>query len=254
MIGVEAAYGFGDGLFLVPVIRKIAENHGEPVEVAVQAQCADAFYNLPWVSNIIHINNLHDGMARFKKYKYSYQITPNVYFPGFKAENANHSLIDTAAEIARRLGIGEIDQRPVFIPTSQELDVKIGGHKPRIAVECHYKSGQSWANKYSFDLIIEKYVNTHEILWLSNQDARSYTHPLTHLTRRQIIPLLSTCEIFFSVGSGFFCASLALEVPPQRIVCLWIDEFYRYEQRLAELGWHKNIVWVHNMEELRGAL
>lgn len=256
MVGVEACYGFGDGLFLAPLIKRIAERHGGPVEMAVQAQCADAFHNLPWVAKITHVNNLHDGMALFRDRPHSYQITPNVYFPSFKESHPDHSLIDTARGIGRHYGLGDFDQRPIFLPSREDLEVRVNLLRPVIAVESHYKSGQSWADKNSFKPILDKYGSTHDVLWLSNQDAPNHpnVHTLKNCSRRQVITLLSKAETFFSVGSGFFCASLALEVPPQRIVCLWLDHFYCYERRLAELGWHQNIKWVHNMDELRANL
>jgi hypothetical protein len=150
MVGVEAAYGFGDGMFLAPLLKRIAEHHNRLIDVAVQTQCADAFHNLPWVRKIIHINNLHDGMARFFDYKFKYQITPNVYFERFRATDPQHSLIDTALWIGRHYGLGDIDQRPIFIPTPEERNIDLGLKRPMIAIESHHKSGQSWANPGSF--------------------------------------------------------------------------------------------------------
>lgn len=256
MVGVEACLGFGDGMFLVPLTKKIAEHHHTLVEVAVQKQCADAFHNLSWVGKITHINDLYDGMHLFKTYQHAYQITPAAYFTKFKESHPDHSLIDTALWISRHYGLGDFDQRPIFIPTREELEVRVNLNRPVIAVESHYKSEQSWATKQSFKPILDRYGDSHDILWLSNQDAPNHpsVHTLRNCTRRQIIPLLSKAETFFSVGSGFFCASLALAMPPQRIVCLWKDEFYRYERRLAELAWHPHIVWVHNQAELEANL
>lgn len=254
MVGVEAAYGFGDGLFLAPLLKRIAERTGGPVEVAVQAQCADAFANLPWVGKITHIANLHDGAHMFRMQgRQNYQITPNVYFPEFANQDPSHSLIDCALWTGRTLGFGDIDQRPIFVPTAQEEGTNFGFARPVIAVESHYKSGQSWATEQAFAPIIKKYKGTHDIAWLSSGQNPPGTHNMSRYSRRQLIPLLGRCERFFSVGSGFFCASLALPKPPPT-VCLWLDHYYRYEGRLAQLGWNPAITWVHNMNELGGAL
>ncbi len=252
MVGVEAAYGFGDGVFMAPLIKRIAERSGGPVEVAVQRQCADAFHNLPWVGKITHIDNLDDGVKLFMAQgRTGYQITPNVFFPTFAAEDPNHSLIDCVLMTGRAHGLGDIDQKPIFIPTAEELDAgsRIGLTRPFIAVESHYKSGQSWAAPGAFAPIVERYRRTHDIVWLSNADCPDGANPMVGFTRRQLIPLLGRCERFFSVGSGFFCASLTLPKPPPT-VCLWVDHYYRYERRLAELGWNPEITWVHDRQEL----
>lgn len=255
MIGVEACYGFGDGVFLAPLLKRISEHHNQPVEVAVQAQCADAYHNLPWVGKITHIGQLHEGM-RFFGDRICYQVTPNVHFPNFKESNQDHSLIDTARDIGRHYGLGDFDQRPIFIPTPDEM-ISFPSSRSLIAIESHHKSGQSWARPESFQPVLDRYCQTHEVLWLCNQDApkRPHVHAVgNRYTRRQLVCLLSQCETFFSVGSGFFCASLALATPPSRVVSLWIDDYYKYERRLTELAWHPNLVWAHNQDELRAAL
>ncbi len=63
---------------------------------------------------------------------------------------------------------------------------------------------------------------------------------------------LRFADTLFTVGSGFFCASQALETKwqPRQVVTLWIDDTYKYEKRLAELRFHNQMVWIHNNQEL----
>jgi hypothetical protein len=248
MIGVEAAYGFGDGVFLAPLLKALAERQGFPVEVAVQKQCADAFHNLPWVRRIHHIKNLWDGKKLFEGHTYR-QVTPNVHFPRFKETNPELSLIDCAHELGREYGL-EFDQRPLFIPTEAECIRRVGFDKPVLAIEAHHKSGQSWANRDHFRSIVEKYKATHDILWLSHDEPLPGCIDLRGKSRRQLITALPQVDLFFSVGSGFFCASLAEGYAPKKTVCLWLDHYYKYERRLAELGWNPDLYWVHNEAEL----
>lgn len=264
MIGVVSSHGFGDILFNLPLIRTISQQYQQPIAVGVQPQCADAFYNIPWISQIIHVNDMYHGVNDLVKAGCNpvLQITQNIKFPLYKETDHNHSLIDTPALVGKELSLPAFDQRPIFIATPEEsqtgYDYGQCFPKPMIAVECIAKSAQSWADQAAIDMIVNKYADTHRILWMSNQGAPNHHNVdnLLRYTRRQNIMLLKHCETFFSVGSGFFCASLALlkEHQPKRIVCLWIDDFYKYEQRLSQLQWHDNIVWVHNHTELSNAL
>lgn len=264
-VGIESSHGFGDCLFNVPLIKSISERHNCKVTVAVTKHCADAFINIPWVNDVIHIPGMYHGIEMLHKLQYQniYQITQNAKFIYYKEKDSNHSLIDTALHVGSELGLPPFNQRPMFLPTDNEsqfgLDYGdlLGGH-PTIAIECIAKSAQSWADQAAIQAIVDKHINTHKILWLSNQGAPS--HPnidnLLRYTRRQIIMLLQHCETFYSVGSGFFCANLALpeRYQAKRVVCLWIDDFYKYEYRLSQLQWHKDIVWVHNHQELQQIL
>lgn len=261
-LGVEMAHGFGDGLFQVPLIRSLSMHYNAKVAVAVEKQCADAFDNLPWISDIIHIPAMNHGVEALRQrgFRRIYQITPNIKFFEFRERDPSHSLIDTALWTGRELGLPNFDQRPVLIPTEREANVHIELNDPRptIAVESVYKSGQSWADQHALQLILDKYLQSHRVFWLSNSGAP--THPnvdnLLRYTRREIIMSLRHVETFFSVGSGFFCGCLALptELQPRRVVCLWRDEFYRYEARLAALNWHTNLIWIHNHDDLKAML
>lgn len=249
-IGVEMAYGFGDAVFMSPLIKKISEHYGTSIEIAVQQQCEDAFYNLPWVSKIHRISNLHDGMKLFKNYNHHYQLTPNVNFPRYKEVDQNHSLIDTALLTSKELGFGEINQKPILI-FNQNDNCDINFTKPFIAIENVYKSGQSWANDTAFESIINKYQDKYDILWLSNSKPPLNVKNYANYTRRQLLSILNKAERFYCVGSGFFCGSLALEKRPKETICLWIDDYYKYEKRLSEFEWSQNIIWIHNYEELK---
>lgn len=257
-IGVEAAYGFGDNLFNATLIQQLSNQHNCKIDVAVQAQCADAFTNLSCIGEIVHITNLWEGVKKFQDlgYKQVHQLTQNVHFPKFKEQHPEHSLIDTAAWVGRDLGLPTFDQRPTFHPTEAERQVgqNFSSSQPTIAIESVYKSGQSWADDRAFQMILEKYAG-HRVLWLSNQTPPASAIDCSKYTRRELLMTLQHVEVFFSVGSGFFCGSLALprEFQPKKLVCLWLDHYYKYEWRLAELKW-LDIVWVHNHAELQAAL
>lgn len=261
-IGIEMAHSFGDAMFSTPLIKKLSEIYNTKITVAVEKRHEDAYYNLPWVSDLININNMTHGVdiLRSKGYNVVIQATPNIKFFEYQAAAPDHSLIDTPLLVAREHDIGDFDQRPIFIPTAEELKVldTIPRDKPIIAVESVYNSGQSWCDQRAIDSIVAKYVNTHYIIWLSNRGAPSHPNVLDMLqfSRRQCIVALRLAETFFSVGSGFFCASMAYEPKdqPKRTVCMWIDELYKYKNRLNELGWNKNITWVHSHAELAQAL
>lgn len=261
-IGVEAALGFGDGLFNVPLIKALSTHYECKIGVAVCSHCKDAFYNLPWVSEIIEIPNIHHGQKKLKElgYNRTIQITQNVKFFEFQQNNPQHSLADTPLSTGHQLEIPTFDQRPIFIPQDEELSrtADMLSDRPTIGIEAIYKSAQSWADQRAFEMILDRYPN-HRILWLSNQGApkdKNNVDDLLRFSRREAIMCLRACDIFFSVGSGFFCSSLALPkiYQSKKIVCLWIDNLYRYEKRLTELRWHANITWVANHKQLTEVL
>ncbi len=260
-IGIESAYGFGDCLFNLPLIKAVSEKYNQKVSVAVKPHCADAFKNIPWIEQVDIINNLNEGYSNYLKAGYqAYQFTQNVKFEQFRSYDESHSLIDTPLLSAKQLGINNLNQKPIFIPTEQELydGNRYNDGIPTIAVESVYTSGQSWASQEDFNLIVNKFKDTTRICWLSNKNAphTKYIDDMLRWTRRTCICSLRHCHTMFSVGSGFFCAAMALppELQPKRIICLWIDSYYRYEQRIKELGFHNNITWVHNTAELQEAL
>ena len=71
-----------------------------------------------------------------------------------------------------------------------------------------------------------------------------------------MIMCLRAADIFFSVGSGFFCAAMALEeqYQPVKIVCLWEDSLYRYKDKINAAKWHKDIMWVDDINQLEAIL
>ncbi len=263
VLGVESCHGFGDSLMNVSFLEAISAKIGSKIGVAVKASCRDAFYNVSCVDEIITIPGFHDGKRAFqsRNYKDSIQITQNHWFPEFKRRDDQHSLLDTASLTALELGYGVIDRRPKFIPTEQELAKTasfIFPPGPILAIEDAYNSGQSWSGASQTLAILEKYKRTHKIIWLSNSTAPNDPAiiDLSGWTRRELIVALRRVDLFFSVGSGFFIATLALEkqYQPKKVACLWIDEYYRYERRLAELQWHSDITWLHNNQELQSYL
>lgn len=259
-IGIESAYSFGDALFNIPLIKAIhAYFLPNEIIVATKRQYRDAFVNIPEITNVIDINDIYHGMPILEKIgcHKTIQITQNSRFQHFRSIDPNHSLIDTPLWIGREIGVPDFDQRPIINLTAEELtstDQILESNKPTIAIESQAFSGQSWATQKDVDLIVDKFKNTHRILWLSNQNAPNIPHVdnLLRYTRRQVIACLRAADKFFSVGSGFFCASLALppELQPKEIVCLWEDSLYRYKQPLREKKWHNNIEWVDDAQQL----
>lgn len=258
-IGVESSHGFGDCLFNVPLLKAISEQFKTPVGVATKPQNTDAFKNLPWVDEVITISSMGDGEQLFKNrgYQKTYQATQNIWFFEFRKINPHLSLIDTAAMVGNHFGINEFNRRPIFLPTDSEKNAQAQiGDGPIIAVESVYNSAQSWATEDDFNYIVETYGKTHKILWLSHKGHPPHPNliPTQHMTRRQLIMCLQRADMFFSVGSGFFCSMLSLppHQQPKRTICLWVDNLYLYEARLREVNWCSTITWVHNQAELRG--
>lgn len=261
-VGVESAHGFGDCLFNVPLLRELSKFHNTKIGVAVRPHCKDAYYNVPWISEIIEIPHMWHGTKKLQDlgYRRCFQITQNAKFFEFRESDPNHSLINTPLIVGKQLNLEEFDNRPQFFPTVDEIQktTHMIQNKPTIAIESVYNSMQSWADDKAFQSIINKYSNSHRILWLSNSGSpkSDAVNNMLHFTRRECIMCLRACDIFFSVGSGFFCASLALpdEYQPKKIVCLWNDDLYKYEEPLNTYKWHNDITWVHNHEELSTCL
>lgn len=260
--GVEMSHSFGDCMFSLPLIKSLSEHNMCKIGVATQKRFSDAFFNIPFISEIVLIDGLTQGLKKLGEMGYERveQITPHHHFPIFKDRDPSFCLIDTHLRVGRLLGCADFDQRPIFTPTNDEEAAvsQYSSDKPLIAIESIANSGQSWCDKKAVDMIINRHRNTHRILWCSNQHAPNlpFVDDCLRYTRRQIICLLRKVEIFYTTGSGFFCASMALphNARPNKIVCLWIDDVYKYEHRLSQLGWHPNIVWVHNHQELQASL
>lgn len=252
-VGVVSAHGFGDCLFNLPLIAALSRARGCKVGVAVEPHCADAFWNHPAVAEIVEISSMYQGEEKLAAagYPERLQITQNIKFFEFRQHDGNHSLIDTARQTGLELGL-RFDHRPQIKLTYRELSTPLPNGKI-IAVESVYKSGQSWATKEAFKKIVHRHRGD-TILWLSNEGAPPGTHAMLDRSRRELIGCLPRCDRFYSVGSGFFCASLVEGLAPRETVCLWIDDFYKYETPIADQGWNPAIRWVHNMAELEAAL
>lgn len=260
MIGIESSHGFGDILFNIPLIRAIRKKHNyDRTIVAVRQHCKDALFNIPDIDKIVQIDQMGQGFDKLKNEGChdTYQITQNVKFYEFRQQDHNHSLIHTPLLTGKQLGCDDFDNRPIFIPTEAEYTTTstMVQERPTIAIESVYTSQQSWANDIAISSIVEKYQNTHRILWLSNTGAPNNpsVDNMMRFTRRECLMCLRACDLFFSVGSGFFCGSLALpaELQPRKIICLWDDTLYKYEEPIAQYNWHPDITWVHNYNELQ---
>ena len=262
MIGFESAFSFGDALFNIPLIKTISHHYGTKAKVATKKQYFDAFDNIPFIGDVIEIDQLGQGIELFQKdpnISHSFQITQYSKFFQYKKLDPEHSLIDTPSWIAQDYGFHISDQRPIFIPTKAEISsTDLFECGPYIAIEIEARSGQSWADQLALQMILDKYRHSHKILWLSNcpPPSEKCVVDLSHYTRRQVIMCMRHAQILFSVGSGFFCASLALPAiyQPPKICCLWIDEVYKYEAKLRQCCWHLDLTWVHNHQELSHAI
>ena len=260
-IGVELAYGFGDCLFGVPTIKAIAEEYKCKVDVAVQAQCADAFLNLEFVNNIIHIGSIWDGITKFQELRYNqvYQLTPQTKFAQYKEKNDGFSLIDASKYMAKDYGVELNCQRPIICLTDQEKQDATGfigrlpKSKPIVAIEGYAKSGQTWADLNHIMKIVDKWRDRASIIWCSHTPSPDGTINMANYSRRTLIGMLHACDYFYNVGSGFFCASLTLDNQPKKNVSLWQDHYYKYIGRIAELDW-QDITWVQNIVELDAEL
>ncbi len=268
IIAVESAHRFGDNILNTALIKAIAEKYGHKIGVATQLRYADAFYNLPFIGEIVHIDSMGDGDAKLKAFGYKevIQIAQNIKFWQYKNEDVEHSLIDTPLWVGRELGLPDFDQKPIFVPIESEKEVGMslpnaaawttasGMVRKTIAIESVYTSEQSWAKPEDFQKIVDFCYNNHRILWVSNSGApsRHNVNNMLRHTRREIIMCLQHCETFYTTGSGFMCAAFALppELQPKKIVCLWREnDIYRYPKRLDELKW-ANIEWIYNSEQL----
>lgn len=254
-VGVESAHAYGDALFNIPLILEISKYHNSKVIVTTKQQYNDAFENIKCIEKIININQMGDGITKLKnmKIQHIYQITQNITWLEQIKQQPNLSLIESPLQTAKQLGL-TINPKPIFIPTDAEIETTrhYNSTQPTIAIEAEARSGQSWARGEHIHQIIEKYKNTHRILWLSITTPPQHTVNLHHLTRRQNIMCLRHVDKFYCVGSGLFCASLALdkEYQPKQMICLWDDAIYKYKSALYKYQWHDDLQWIDNPQQL----
>lgn len=250
-IGIMCRASFGDCMFNTAAVRAIAEENNSKVSVFTQQQYQDAYANLDFI-------DLYTDQLKFaNSCKLSYNFAPCDHFDAIKSHDKNFSLVMTHWKLAEDNSLikDKHDLKPIFRPTQAEINkcASFSKSKPIIAVERAYFSQQSWFDNQAVKLILDKYSSTHEIIWCSNQDYPTdcEVNKLEGFTRRETILLLSQAEIFFTSGSGLFCASIGLQVRP-RTVCLWKDSYYKYERLFAHQCWAVN--WVHTHVELEGVL
>lgn len=257
-VGVESAHSFGDTLFNIPLIKALYEKYNRKIIVATRHNYTDGFINIPYIDKIVTVSEMGQGaeLLRNMGVDHVFQITQNITFLQLIEKYPGLSLIDSPLYTGREIGLDDFDQKPIFTPTTEEIQrtASITNDQPTIAIESEARSGQSWATGEHIDKIIDKYESTHRILWLSNTKPpnRNNIYPMDSYTRREAIMCLKAADIFYSVGSGFFCAAMALEqkYQPRHIVCLWRDDFYRYKNRITELNFHKSISWIENEQQL----
>lgn len=259
-IAVEISHGFGDAIFSTPYLKYLSSIYNSKLDVAIQSQCHDALIHNPHINNIIQIDRMWQGYEichNSGKYEKVINITPNYWFLRQTEDIPSVSLIDTYAyqscvynnsdHNATRNPINRnsplFGAKPEIYLSDEELARSEKYANVKIAIETEYKSGQSWATPTDFINIANKFKGE-QILWLSKTEPY-IPNTIGHgESRRTLIACLRNIDTFISVGSGFFCASMALATPPKNIKCLWVDHYYKYVGMIEKYGWHNSIEWI----------
>ena len=243
LLGIESCYGFGDCCFNIPLIEAIASKYSCDISVAVKKSCSDAFVNVPCVKEIVHINNLYDGVRYYdSKAIKNFQVTQYVYFNKYMEEDSNHSLAHTSWITGKRVCGVDYDPRPCIHLTNKELSSKnlLDKTIKNVAIESEHYSGQSWCNDDDFERIIVQNPNV-KFWWLSLRRPKyEYNNMIfvsSILTRRECIGLIAGCDLFISVGSGFLCAVFGMHEQPKETWVLWIDNYYKYHDTVMPNKW-----------------
>ena len=251
-IGVESAYSFGECLLNLPLIRALSRKYKSKIGVASLPNCKAAFENIPYVSEIVEIPTLGDGENALLKLGYDkcFQITPDVKFFEFRAQNNQHSLVDTPLLTGTQLGCTPFDQRPVFAPTPEEIE-KTSMYlcdRPMIAFDSAAEiDSQTEANVLRS--IIESHVNSHIVLWPGETPPfkSDSIFLINDLTPREQILVTRMCTCVYTTGRDFTfaCLSLPSKYQPKKVICLWHDEIYNCRNRILQSCWHQDISWLN---------
>lgn len=251
IIGIESAFGFGDCCFNIPLIEAVSKHFNSDISISTRKSCADAFINIPCVKEIVHINNLYEGIAQYEKRGIpSYQITQNAHFLKYCDEIPGHSLALTSHVTGKKLFGIDYDPKPFIRLNDIEKSLSIDASVKNVAIESEYYSYQSWASDSDFEKVIK--CNPHVSFWWMSirkpdfhYDNMIYASSI--YSRRECISIIRQCDVFISVGSGLFCATLGEEIQPSQIWMLWIDDLYKYKKTISELNWLKSTVtWFHD--------
>ena len=249
---LQCMMSFGDCIVSTPLSHAMAlQNTDHTIPIITQAKYADAYTNLPWISKVY--NTPQELPSEYE----ILDVTPYNYFWHYKAHNNEFSLIDTIKERAKTIGIELKDQRPIFIPTDKEIETGYKYHqqstKPILAIESVHYSHESWWNLEATKIIVDHYISKYNIIWLSNSDAPASVDNGLRFSRRELLCILNHSNLFYTSGSGFYTAALAINTGTAKTICLWIDETYKYEKKINGLGWRPT-TWVHNIAELERTL
>jgi len=256
VVGIESCYGFGDGCFNIPLIEAIAEKYNSRISVAVKKSCEDVFYNVPCIKEIINISDLYQGINHYNRHKIkNFQITQNCYFPTYRNEDCEHSLASTALVVGNKVCGVDFNPRPKIYLNDTELSAinKLDKSVKNVAIESEYYSGQSWANDNDFERLIIANPNV-KFWWLSLRKPQfnygNIIYASSMMTRRECVALISNCDLFVSVGSGMFCATLSMIKQPKNIWILWIDDYYKYENFIMKNKWLPDSTrWIKNRND-----
>ena len=260
------SHGFGDATFSIPLIEGLCKRDSARAVVATQQRCMDAYYNAPCVEDIVIIPAMNHGEAAIANKRHVskfYQITPQYHFYRFQEQDPNHSLACTAMAIGRENDV-HIDPRPkiylspIEIKASETYFEKFKDKGSKIvAVESEYYSCQSWTNDNDFEALVTGNPDCF-FLWMSLRQP-PFSAPNMHtigkdLDRRGCIALLNHVDLFVSVGSGFFCASLSESVRPPKTWILWKDELYKYKSTITAAKWVDNLTWIESRDQWQNFL
>lgn len=238
-IGVESFGSFGDNCFNTAIIKALSEKFDTKISVASHKNHSDAFLNLPFIDDLKFISFRQEGESIFKNYDCNINITPYLYYN----DRYLRSLVSTQEMFAKMLDLDIECYKPVFIPTTHEID----NEHYDVAIESEYNSYQSWASIEDIRAIASTF-RSNKILWCSKSAPLS-NNMIVKPSRRSTIAALRNVKHFFSVGSGIFCGSLS-GYHPENIYVLWRDEYYKYKATFKERGWDHNITWVENRDQL----
>jgi hypothetical protein len=254
----ECCYGFGDALMNVPVLKAYSESTGEKVCVATRQNNFDAFTNLDFVDKVYPIQALHSGVHVAREHGFEYaQLTQHHLFNVYRRRWPRHSLMDTPSTVARRTWKLDIDPKPVFIPTEEELaktECFKDCQKPIVAIEAHANSSQSWSTVKHNRMLCREYLGDQfNVLWVSHVDPPNleYVDDMKRFSRRECVAALRYCDLFLTTCSGLCVGAFGLpkEMQPKKVVMTLNrsqERVYKLQGKFEEYGFHDDLEYAWN--------
>jgi hypothetical protein len=255
----ECAYGFGDCLMNVPLLKAYSETMGEKVCVATRSANFDAFYNLDFIETIYPISSLHEGRSVAVRENLRYvQATQHHCFNRYRAMDPHHSLVDTPKVTGEFLNV-HFDNKPIIIPTEEELakTEELAGDVPVVALEADCNSSQAWSTVKDYREFCRKRLGPqYKLLWLSlvPKPDLDYVDGMERFTRRECIAALRHCDLLITTGSGICVGAFGLErkMQPKKIIMTFKssdNSRYKIVEKLNEYQHHPNIEYAWNITQ-----